>query len=219
MGTPRHIVRFAQFTFDADTRQLIKSGKVIHLSPKAFELLLILIDNRPKAISKADLQLKLWPDAFVTEANLPGLAKEIRRALGDDPRRPRFVRTLHGFGYAFAAEVDDDSERTSRPSDDVTFWIVADGQFRLAGGANILGRDPEAHVWVNRPGVSRRHARVVIAGDAAVLEDLGSTNGTWLRGERVTTPTPLHDGDEIRLGPVPVVFRLRRAAASTEVFQ
>jgi DNA-binding winged helix-turn-helix (wHTH) protein len=218
MGPRRHIIRFAQFTFDADTRQLIESGKVIHLSPKAFELLLILIENRPKAVSKADLQAKLWPDAFVTEANLPGLAKEIRRALRDDPRHPRFLRTLHGFGYAFAGEADDDSGRTGG-RDDITFWIVADGQFRLAEGANILGRDPEANVWVNRPGVSRRHARVVVAGDAALLEDLGSTNGTWLRGERVTMPTPLHDGDEIRLGPVAVVFRLRRTAASTEVFQ
>jgi DNA-binding winged helix-turn-helix (wHTH) protein len=216
---PRHIVRFAEFTFDADTRQLIKSGRAVHLSPKAFELLLILIDERPKAVSKADLQSKLWPDAFVTEANLPGLAKEIRRALGDDPRRPRFLRTLHGFGYAFAAEVDLHSESTVRSSGDTTFWIVADGQFRLAAGTNILGRDADATVWVDRRGVSRRHARIIITDDAAMLEDLGSTNGTWLHGEPVKTATPLHDGDEIRLGPVTVTFRVRRTAASTEVFQ
>lgn len=213
----RHIVRFAEFSFDADTRQLMKSGKDIHLSPKAFEFLLVLIENRPKAISKADLQAKLWPDAFVTEANLPGLAKELRRALGDDPRRPRFLRTLHGFGYAFAADVTDDVPRA--PIDDTTFWIVGDGQYRLNEGANILGRDPEADVWVNRPGVSRRHARIVITRDEVVLEDLGSTNGTWVGAERVTTATPLSDGDEIRLGPVTVTFRLRRTAASTEVVQ
>lgn len=217
MASPRRIVQFAEFTFDADTRQLRKSGTDIHLSPKAFELLLILIDSRPKAVSKADLQARLWPDAFVTEGNLPGLAKELRRALGDDPRRPRFLRTLHGFGYAFAAEVDDDSPRATRPVEGTTFWIVADGQYRLTEGSNILGRDPEADVWVNLPGVSRRHARIVITRNDVVIEDLGSTNGTWVRGERVATRAPLRDGDEIKLGPVTVTFRLRRTAASTEV--
>ena len=217
MGSPRYIVRFAEFTFDADTRQLMKGGQDIHLSPKAFELLLILIDNRPRAVSKADLQARLWPDAFVTEANLPGLVKELRRALGDNPRRARFLRTLHGFGYAFAAEVNDEVGRATRSIDATTFWIVADSQHRLSEGANILGRDPEANVWVNRPGVSRRHARIVVTRDQAILEDLGSTNGTWIGGERVTTPTPLGDGDEIRLGPVTVTLRLRRTAASTEV--
>ena len=220
MGSPRRIVRFAEFTFDADTRQLTRGGEEVHLSPKAFELLLILIENRPKAVSKADLQERLWPDAFVTEANLPGLAKELRRALGDNPRRPRFLRTLHGFGYAFASasEVAQDGPRASTALD-ATFWIVADVQHRLAEGANVLGRDPEAGVWLNRPGVSRRHARIVVSRDDVVLEDLGSTNGTWVRGERVTTATPLRDGDEIRLGPVTVTFRLRRTAASTEVLQ
>jgi len=219
MASPRRIVRFAEFRFDADTRQLMKDGRDIHISPKAFELLLILIESRPKAVSKADLQAQLWPDAFVTEANLPGLAKELRRALGDDPRRPRFLRTLHGFGYAFAAEVEDEGAHATRPNGDTTYWIVADGQYRLSEGANVLGRDPEANVWVNLPGVSRRHARIVITRGEALLEDLGSTNGTWVGGERVTTATPLGDGDEIRLGPVTVTFRLRRTAASTEVVQ
>lgn len=213
--TDRKPIHFGEFAFDADTRQLRKGGQEVHLSPKAFELLRILIAARPKALSKPELQAALWPDAFVTEANLPTLAKEIRAALGDDPRRPRFIRTLHGFGYAFAAPEPGASDSRS----DATFWILGDSPVRLNTGTNILGRDPDATVWFDRPGVSRRHAQIVIAGDAATLEDLGSTNGTWLHGERLTAAAPLADGDEIRLGPAVVTFRVRRAAASTEAVE
>ena len=221
MGSPRNIVRFGEFTFDGDTRQLLKDGAEIHLSPKAFELLLILVEHRPRALSKADLQTRLWPDAFVTEANLPGLAKEIRHAFGDDPRRPRFLRTLHGFGYAFEAKTEERSDqRQPGHTTGATFWLLAEGrQIRLKEGANILGRDPEANVWFDRPGISRLHARIVVTADEATLEDLGSTNGTWLREQRVATPTALRDGDNIRLGPIAVTYRVRRTAPSTEVIR
>ena len=210
-------VQFAEFTFDPGTRQLHRGAQEIHLSPKAFELLRILIAARPRALSKQELQAALWPDAFVTEANLPTLAKEIRAALEDDPRRPRFIRTLHGFGYAFATAAPEPGGTDTRGA--TTFWIVGDGPVRLSAGTNILGRDPDATVWFDRPGVSRRHAQIVIRGDGAMLEDLGSTNGTWLRGERLTAAAPLADGDEIRLGPAVVTFRVRRAAASTEAVE
>ena len=100
-------VRFGQFALDRGTRRLLAAGAEVHLSPKAFELLLILLAERPRAVSKADLHARLWPDAFVSEANLFGLIKEIRHALVDDSRQPRFIRTLHGFGYAFGEKADD----------------------------------------------------------------------------------------------------------------
>jgi hypothetical protein len=153
----------------------------------------------------------------VSEANLPGLVKEIRRALGDDPRSQRFVRTLHGFGYAFSAAAGkDDDVRPRRRSSTPMFWVMSDAPVALSEGENILGRDPDATVWFDRPGVSRRHARIVVSGEKATLEDLGSRNGTSLRGERVVKPTALRDGDQIRLGSVSVTFRVRRAAGPTE---
>jgi DNA-binding winged helix-turn-helix (wHTH) protein len=212
----RNRLRFGEFTLDLDARQLFKQTEEIHLSPKGFELLHLLVQDRPRAISKADLQTRLWPDAFVTEASLFGLIREIRLVLGEDPRHPRFIRTLHGFGYAFAAGADDAAAGIRPDPSHPTFWILADSQVRLAEGVNILGRDPDATVWFDRPGVSRRHARIVVNNGEAAIEDLESTNGTWLRDERVTGPTPLADGDVIRLGPVAVTFRIRRAAASTE---
>jgi DNA-binding winged helix-turn-helix (wHTH) protein len=215
---PRNVLQFGGFTIDVDARQLLKDGREVPLRPKAFEFLLILVNNRPTAMSKAELQALLWPDAFVTEANLPGLAKEIRHAFDDDPRHPRFLRTLHGFGYAFDGKSDDGPDKPlSEAASHQTFWIMADGPVRLSSGVNILGRDPEAAIWFDRPGVSRLHARITISGGVAVLEDLGSTNGTWLRGERIATPQTLADGDQIRLGSVPVIFRIRRSAPSTEV--
>lgn len=202
---------------DTGTRQLLKDGGEVHLSPKAFELLSLLVERRPQAVTKSELQEHLWPDTFVSEANLPGLVKEIRRALGDDPRGQRYVRTLHGFGYAFGATGGkDDDPRVARRAGTATFWVISDGPVPLGEGENILGRDPDAAVWFDRPGVSRRHARIVVSGDGATLEDLGSRNGTYLGGERVVKPTALDDGDQIRLGSVSVTFRVRRAAGPTE---
>ena len=136
-------VRFGQFALDRGTRRLLAAGAEVHLSPKAFELLLILLAERPRAVSKADLHARLWPDAFVSEANLFGLIKEIRHALGDDSRQSRFIRTLHGFGYAFGGAAEDGSgSGRRRPSNEATYWIVADRPIQLLEGPNVLGRDP-----------------------------------------------------------------------------
>jgi eukaryotic-like serine/threonine-protein kinase len=95
---------FGPFMLDLESRQLTNAGEEIHLEPKAFELLSALVLERPKALSKADLQERLWPGTFVTEANLSNLVAEIRAAVGDPARAPKFVRTAHGFGYAFCGE-------------------------------------------------------------------------------------------------------------------
>ena len=217
MRPQRTIFKFGAFTFDVDTRQLIREGRDIHLSPKAFELLSILLTNRPRAVSKADLHSQLWPNVYVSETNLAGLVKEIRRALGEDARQPGIVRTVHRYGYAFAAAVTVPPGTAERVTDGQTFWIVGDRQIRLPEGESILGRDPDASVWFDYPGVSRRHARLTVTPDAVVVEDLGSTNGTRVRGERINGPTALRDGDEIQLGPVRLTLRVRRTAASTEI--
>src|ERR1051325_3795780 len=107
-------IRFEQFVFDSAQRTLTRDGTRVHLSPKALVLLEALLEARPKVISKSELQSRIWPDVVVEEANLTNLVSELRGALDDDPRQPRFIRTAHGFGYAFIGETIDPIEPSLR---------------------------------------------------------------------------------------------------------
>jgi DNA-binding winged helix-turn-helix (wHTH) protein len=201
-------LRLGELTFDPDARQLLSGEKELHLSPKAIDLLRILIAHRPRALSKQELHDHLWPATFVSEANLASLIAEVREALGDTAREPRFIRTAHRFGYAFsgeAVEVPDSPPSVQRTS---FCWLVKDGKrLPLQPGENILGRD-EADIHIESPTVSRRHARIRISGTEAVLEDLGSKNGTFVNGGRVSTVVRLKDGDEVQVGSVVSRFRM-----------
>lgn len=102
-------VSFGSFVLDLDTRELRRGGEPVLLTPKAYQLLEVLVVNRPRALSKSALQERLWPDTFVLEKNLVNLVAEIREALGDDATKPRFVRTVPRFGYAFRDSTSPDS--------------------------------------------------------------------------------------------------------------
>lgn len=215
--------RFAGFLLDGDLRQVLRDREPLPLTPKAFALLEHLVEQRPRALSKAELLEHVWPATFVSEANLSSLVKEIRRALGDEAGSPRLIRTLRGFGYAFAAEVEaeapghgsEDSEGgDGRPVPE--FRVAWDRrEIALAPGANLLGRTREAAVWVDHGSVSRRHATIHVADGQATLEDCGSKNGTSLNGRRLGGAAPLRDGDEILLGRARLVFRAYAAEPST----
>lgn len=205
---------FGDLMLDLGTRQLLRAGAELRLSPKAFELLRLLIENRPRAMSKDDLIERLWPDTYVAEANLPSLIAEIRAVAGDHADEPRFIRTIRRFGYAFCGTVTDDELPSGATP--LGSWLMCEGrQIRLADGENIIGREPEATAWLDFFTVSRRHARIVIAGGRATLEDLGSKNGTQLRGQRISGAVELTDGDEIRIGSVVLSFRMPMRPGST----
>lgn len=106
-------LRFGDFMLDESRRQLFRGGEPLHISPKAFHLLTLLIHERPRALSKADLHDKLWPGMFVSDGSLTTVVGELRSALGDDRSSSRFIRTLHGFGYAFTAIVSEDAPGTA----------------------------------------------------------------------------------------------------------
>jgi len=202
--------RFGPFTVDSRTRQLLRDGREIHLSPKAFDLLCLLLERRPDVVRKEELHTRIWPDTFVVEANLNVLIGEIRRTLGDKALRPRFIRTVHGVGYAFCGDAADIDIAPARGARATPVWLVwNDRTFLLAGGETIIGRDPHCGVWLDVSGVSRQHARMRIetATRSASIEDLGSTNGTFVRGVPVEAPTPLADGDVIGIGLIELTFR------------
>jgi DNA-binding winged helix-turn-helix (wHTH) protein len=208
---------FGEFTLSGDTRQLIREGREVHLTPKAFDLLLLLVGARPRAVSKACLQERLWPETFVCEANLASLVSEIRQAIGDDRRQGRFVRTVHGYGYAFCGAVEKDSRSRETGTPTATYWLRWDKvPIPLRDGETILGREPGVDVWLDVPSVSRRHARIVIRDGRAIVHDLGSKNGTWVRGDLARAPVPVINGDEIRMGSVVATFRVWAPDVLTE---
>lgn len=206
---------FGPFTLDTDARQLRRgSAPPVHLSPKAYDLLCMLVAARPRAVAKRAIHDQLWPQTFVSEATLSSLVAELREALGERGRSATFIRTLHGFGYAFAGDAHDTGAAVVESR---RHWIVCDGrETPLAEGENLIGRDPHMTIVLLSPSVSRRHARVVIAADVSTLEDLGSKNGTYLRGLAIASPTSLADGDRIRIGAFELTFRALTGAGSTE---
>ncbi len=208
---------FGGFILDHDTRQLVWSGEEVHLSPKAFELLTLLVANRARAVSKAELQQWLWPTTFVEETNLATLAGEIRRALRDSAASPRFVRTVYGFGYRFVGDVTADAGVAATDPAPSGCWLVFERRhIPMLEGVNTIGRSPDAAIPIDSPGISRHHARIVVEKGEAVLEDLGSKNGTLVDGSRITAPCRLVDGNEIRLGAVVMTFRTGSPIGPTE---
>lgn len=195
--------QFGDFALDSATRQLWRQDREVPLAPKAFELLELLILSRPAAVSKTRVRAALWPNTHVGATSLHVLASQVRAALGDDAEDPRWIRTIHRFGYAFAgAASEEGSEKPpGRSSGRGGARLVCDRTtYALKDGENVVGREAGLEVTLRTPSVSRRHARIVLAGGRAVVEDLDSKNGTFVGGQRVSVPTILEDGDVIRLG-------------------
>lgn len=206
---------FSEYTLDLDRRLLFRSKEEVHISPKAFRLLQVLVESRPKAVSKTELHEALWPATFVSESNLATLALEVREALNDDAKQPRFLRTVYGYGYAFCGEAREDAAtKSAKPG--ASARLSHEGRdIPLFRGENVIGRDPDVAITVDNTSVSRHHARLVVAEDGTTLEDLDSKNGTFINGQRISEPTAVTDGDQVAVGEVRMTFRLRPADEDT----
>jgi DNA-binding winged helix-turn-helix (wHTH) protein len=214
-------VRFADFTVDSATRQVVhRVAGEIRLSPKAFDLLVALIAQRPRVVDKSALHRRIWPDTHVVEANLNVLIAEIRRALGDSRRDAMFVRTVHARGYAFCCEAVELPDRpASGAGTPVRWWLVWNERvIVLEDGDNTIGRDPQCTVWLDASGVSRRHARIttVHGGDAVFLQDLGSKNGTLVQHAPIAGEVRLTDGAAIQIGSVELKLRVWSEGKASE---
>lgn len=208
-------LRFGEVTFDPEARLLLRGPDPVHLTPKAFNLLALLLKERPRALSREEIFDGIWPDVLVTESNLTSLVTDVRSAVGDDAKHPALVRTHHGFGYSFAGEVVTESDPKPGRSG-IRRWLVWGlNVLHLSEGENLLGRDPDVGVWLGDPSVSRRHARIRVSSGVAELEDLGSKNGTFLGGRRLDALVTLSDGDKIRIGSVELEFHAASGTVST----
>lgn len=174
--------RFGEFTFDSGSHLLLRNDEPQRLSPKAQQLLIMLLQHRPRVVTREQIYDALWPETYVCETNMASIVRELRRALGDDARSAQYIRTVHGFGYAFAGDV-----QTSGSEPVPVAMLVCEGErYLLYEGENTVGRSAECRVVLSGPTVSRQHAAIIITGETMVLEDRGSRNGTYVRNKKIT---------------------------------
>src|SRR5437870_11956743 len=96
---------FDEFLLDAREHVLLRDGKAVSITPKAFQLLLTLVENHDHLVEKEELIETVWKDSFVEEGNLAVTVLLLRKVLGDDTQNPRFIETVPKRGYRFIADV------------------------------------------------------------------------------------------------------------------
>jgi DNA-binding winged helix-turn-helix (wHTH) protein len=204
-------LRFGDCVLDTDRRLLTRAGREVALTPKAFRLLEVLAVRRPNAVARAELREQVWPDTTAGGTTIARLLSEVRAAIDPPPPAESFVRTIHRFGYAFADGALEEPEAGVHSGCAVQWGgrLVA-----LRPGENVIGRAADAAVHIALGEISRRHARILVEGERALLEDLGSKHGTIVADRRIEGPVELKHGDHIGVGPVLLVFR--RASAGDE---
>lgn len=211
--------RFGDFELSPETRILTGHGRAVALTPKAFDLLELLVRRRPVVVSKDQIRNALWPDTFVVEANVANLVREIRAALADSARHPRYIRTAPGHGYAFDHAVVEFGVVPAVPRAQALRLIGEGHVLQLEEGEHVVGRGRGSDLVIRDRTVSRRHAKVTVRGTTVAIEDLGSLNGTFLDGRRLSAPAALADGEEVRLGAVSLRLQVTTAANTVSVPQ
>src|SRR5262245_60992987 len=112
----KHIYEFGRFRLDAAERLLLRNGKTVSLTPKAFDLLLVLVEGHGHLLEKDELLKKVWPDTFVEEANLASNISQLRKALGDGENGNRYIETARKRGYRLVASVKEVMEERAKPT-------------------------------------------------------------------------------------------------------
>jgi DNA-binding winged helix-turn-helix (wHTH) protein len=207
---------FGDCVFETEARRLTRAGRLARLAPKPLSLLEHLLRRRPSVVSQRELRDLLWPGTFVGFNSLGQVVAELRRALGDHDQR--LIRTAYGAGYAFHGEAVQESESSPFPMAEAPGCCLRWGSLEipLREGVNVVGRDPRCGCRIASSRVSRKHARIVVRGRSALIDDLGSKNGTHVQGRRVDGPTNIADGDVILLGHEVVVFSAAGTLDTTE---
>jgi len=205
-------LRFADCVLDPEARELRRPEGPIPLSPRAFRLLALLLERRPRPVSQQDLRDALWPDTNVGYTSLAQVVAEVRRAIGDAGGADRRIRTVPRVGYAFVAPVVEERER--RPAG-VGVLVTEDSEYLVPEGETLVGRGTECGIRLPSSRVSRVHARVWTEGERVLVEDAGSKNGTWVNRGRTEGPALLGDGDEVLFGTFRAVFHRASASGST----
>ena len=110
MATSSEVFHFDEFTLDVRERRLLRGAEVVRVSPKAYDVLVALVQQRGRLVTKDELLKRIWPESFVEEGGLTVHMSALRKALGEDAHRPIYIETVAGSGYRFIAAVRFDSE-------------------------------------------------------------------------------------------------------------
>lgn len=204
--------RFGPYRLVPEQRRLECDGVPLTLTPKAFDVLVALVRQRHRALSKDDLLAAVWPGVAVEEGNLAQQVMLLRRALAADGD---LVTTIPRHGYRFVGAVVEELEGggASAPGPHCLIWEHR--AFQAREGITIIGRADDADVRISLPSVSRHHARVVVRGFTATLEDLKSRHGTWRGAIRLEGVAPLVSGDEFRIGTAVLGYHLTLPGETT----
>jgi DNA-binding winged helix-turn-helix (wHTH) protein len=206
-------LKFGDCVLDLRARQLERADKVVPLEPKMYDLLEVLIRRRPAVVTNNELDEFLWPEVYVARTSLTRLVSELRAVLGDTPRDSHIIRTVYKTGYAFCAGVTTLPGAGAAPATIEIIWKRQ--SLPLPDGEYIAGRDADCSLVIDASTVSRRHARITVVSGTATIEDLDSTNGTFVNGTRISVPTPVAPGNPIALGSEVLQLRMRGPAAQT----
>jgi DNA-binding winged helix-turn-helix (wHTH) protein len=208
--------RFGDFELDVAAFTLRREGTPVRLEKIPMEVLVLLVEHAGTLVARDSLHAALWgSDVFLDrDAAINTAMRKIRKALGEDADRLRFVETVVGKGYRFVGPIVRETMDAERQ---VGHYRLIRGThaFALQAGENLIGRDPDVHVFLDHPSVSRRHARLAITAGRVTLEDLNSRNGTCVDGRGIAAPTELHDGTVIGVGPLTLTFVSLSGVAST----
>ena len=105
--TPRHLYEFVPFRLDPAERRLLRAGEPVALTPKCFDLLVVLVENSGHLLEKSDLLARVWPDQFVEEGSLSFNISELRKVLGEGQNGARYIETVRKKGFRFVASVEE----------------------------------------------------------------------------------------------------------------
>jgi DNA-binding winged helix-turn-helix (wHTH) protein len=185
---------------EPELNRVSRDGTTVRLEPRVMDVLKYLVERAGAVVPRHELVQAVWSTEFVAANTLTHAIFEIRRALGDDPRDPIYVETIPKRGYRVIARITG-SVDWRRETGRCRYWAVVDGRsIPLSPGEHVIGRVADANIRIDVPGVSRRHARLRVSGEAVFVEDLGSKNGTYVDGRRVEGATAVRDGSIVRIG-------------------
>src|SRR5262249_40837798 len=180
----RLIYEFDDFQVDPAQHQLLRRGQLIPLHGKAFEMLVVLIRNRGRLLTKDELFQLVWPDQIVEESNLTVNMSAIRRALGERPSHPHYITTVSGLGYRFTADVRQCADETLTIERESFARLVVQEEETESGALALFGR--RVGTAVRR---TTAHPVLLLITFAAVLA-IGGV-GLWVRGRHRTAAVPL----------------------------